>query len=89
MEEIKKQYLLLLSEIIAIEAVVLGPIAILKAKNIPGLDVDNNGKAVDVKGDMAEAVKVLVDVYMELSSRATGGVIDLIFQKYPQIHRIK
>jgi hypothetical protein len=90
MEENKKQYLLLLSEIIAKEAVILGPdMAILKARSAAGLSVDNNGNVTDIDGDAAEALQELTDGYAELSGQAAKDVIDSIFIKYPQIHPVK
>jgi len=89
MEENKKQYLSLLSEIIAKEIVVLGPdMAILKAHSVDGLIVDNNGNVTDITGFVADAVKKLVDAYVELSGQATKNIIDSIFEKYPQIRRV-
>jgi hypothetical protein len=89
MEENKKEYLSLMSEIIAKMAVVFGPdIAILKAKSVAGLSVDNNGNVTDIKGDTVQTAKELVDFYMELSDQATKNAIDLIFAKYPQIKKI-
>lgn len=89
MEEDKKQYLSLLSEIIAKMVVIFGSdIVILKAKKITGLSVDDAGNATDINGDVAETIKRLVDSYMELSGLAIKGSIDLIFVKYPQIRRV-
>ena len=86
MEEIKKQYLSLLSEIIAKETVILGPdITILKARSIAGLVVDDKGNVIDIKGDVRQTLQKLVDVYVELSGQFIKSAIDPIFTKYPQI----
>ena len=88
-EDSRKQYLSLLTEIIAKEAVVLGPdIAILKARSVAGLIVDNKGNVTDIKGDMPQTLLKLVDGYMELSGRIVKNTIDPIFEKYPQIKKI-
>jgi hypothetical protein len=88
MEENKKQYLSLLSEIIAKEAIILGDMAILEAKSIANLVIDSNGNVVDIKGYTADAAQQLVNRYMNLSGQASKNVIDSIFAKYPQIKRI-
>lgn len=89
MEEIKKQYLSLLSEIIAKEVIVLGSdMAILRAQSIAGLSVDNNGEAIDIKGNAVQTLQELVYGYMELSGEATKDIIDPIFINYPQIKKV-
>ena len=60
--EDKDQYKALLSEIIQKQAIILGPhIAILKARNVPDLVVDNDGKVTDIKGDPKEIMEKLID----------------------------
>jgi len=89
MEENKKQYLSLLSEIIAKEAVVLGPdIAIFKARRVAGLIINNKGQATDIKGDAIQTLQKLVDGYAELSGQAAKNILDPIFTKYPQIKKV-
>ena len=89
MEEIRKQYLALLSEIIAKEAIILGPdIAILKARSAAGLVVDKNWNVSDIKGDEVQTLQKLVYGYAELSGQVTKNVIDSIFEKYPQIKKV-
>jgi hypothetical protein len=47
----KNNTLLLINEIIQKQSVILGPqIAVLKAKSVPGITVDSNGKVTDVSG---------------------------------------
>lgn len=88
-EDSRKQYLSLLSEIIAKEAIVLGPdMAILRAKGVEGLIVDNNGKVTDIKGDMDQTLMKLVDGYVELSGQIAKNIIDPIFENYPQIKKV-
>ena len=89
MEEDKKQYLSLLSEIIAKQMIILGPdIAILKAKSVPSLNVNNKGQVTNIDGFVADAVKKLVNTYLELSDQATKNVIDSVFDKYPNIKKV-
>ena len=88
MEENKKQYLSLLSEIVKKETVIFGDIAILKARKIAGLVFDENENVIDIAGDVAETIQKLVLSYTELSGQAAKDSIDLIFDKYPQIKKI-
>jgi hypothetical protein len=85
----KEQYMSLLSEIIAKQAVILGPdIAILKARNVLGLTVDGQGKVTDVKGDFSDIVEQLVDEYVQLSGQIVKSALSSIFTKYPDIKKI-
>lgn len=83
------QYLSLLTEIIAKQAVILGPeIAILKAKSVPGIVINNDGKVTGINGDASEAVKKLVDVYVDLSGQIVKNALGSVFAKYPSIKNI-
>ena len=85
MEDNKKQYLQLMSEIIAKQAVILGPdAAILKAKKA-GVITDHKGNVTDVEGDAFQTFKQLVDGYKELLGQTAENVINPILEKYPQI----
>jgi hypothetical protein len=89
MEYNKKQYLLLLSEIIAGQVIILGPdIAILKAKNIAGLVLNNKGNAQDVQGDIFVVLQKLVDGYVELTGQIAKNAIEPSFAEYPQIRKL-
>ena len=84
----KEQYMALLSEIIAKQAVILGPdIAVLKARNVPGLVIDN-GKVVDIRGNAAEALPKLVNEYVELSGLIVKTALGSIFARYPGISQV-
>ena len=86
----KEQYYSLLTEIISKQAVILGPdIALLKARSIPGLVLDNNGKVTKIDGDPKEVVKSLVNVYVELSGMIVKSALSSVFTKYPTIDKIE
>lgn len=79
-----EQYKSLMSEIIAKQIVILGPqIAIIKARGIGGLAIDESGKVTDVKGEPAEALQSLIDVYVNLSGLIVKNALGSIFSKYP------
>ena len=85
MDEIQ-QYTALISEIIKKQAIILGPeIAILKARSVNGLMVDNDGKVTGVGNNPKETLQSLVDQYVELSGQIVKNALGSIFAKYPNI----
>jgi hypothetical protein len=83
----KEQYAALISEIIAKQSVILGSeMAILKARKVPGLTVDLQGKVLDVNGDPKEKLQNLVDVYVELSGQIVKNALGSVFAKYPTLN---
>ena len=89
MEE-TEQYMSLISEIIAKESVILGPdIAILKARNVDGVTIDDQGKVIDIKGNPAVVLQQLVNEYVELSGLIVKNALGSIFAKYPSIEKIQ
>ena len=83
----KGQYALLISEIIKKQTVILGPeIALLKARSVPGLMVDNDGKVTGVGDNPKETLQNLVDQYVELSGLIVKNALGSIFAKYPDLN---
>ncbi len=83
----KEQYSALISEIIKKQSVILGPeIAILKARSVPGLMVDNDGKVTGVGDNPKDTLQTLVDRYVELSGLIVKNALGSIFAKYPDIN---
>ena len=86
----KNQYASLISEIIAKQAVILGPdIAILKARNVLGLMIDDRGKVIDIKGNPADVVEQLIDEYVQLSGQIVKIALSSIFTKYPDVKKVE
>ncbi len=82
----KEQYKAVISEVIAKQVVILGPeIAVLKAKNVPELEVSSNGVVTDIKGDPQVALQKLIDQYVELSGQIVKNALGPIFTKYPSV----
>ncbi len=82
----KEQYSALISEIIKKQSLILGPeIAILKARSVPGLMVDNDGKVTGVGENPKDTLQNLVDQYVELSGLIVKNALGSIFAKYPNI----
>ncbi len=83
----KEQYSALISEIIKKQSVILGPeIAILKARSVPGLMVDNDGKVTGVGDNPKDTLQSLVDRYVELSGLIVKNALGSIFAKYPDLN---
>jgi len=81
------QYTELISEIIKKQSVILGPeIAILKARSVPGLMVDNDGKVTGVGDNPKDTLQNLVDIYVELSGLIVKNALGSIFAKYPGLN---
>jgi hypothetical protein len=84
------QYAAIISEIIAKQAIILGPdIAILKARNVTGLIVDDQGKVTEIKGEPATALQKLINEYVELSGMIVKNTLGSIFEKYPDIKKVE
>jgi hypothetical protein len=80
----KGQYAALIGEIIKKQSIILGPeIAIVKARSVPGLMVDNDGTVTGVGDNPQETLQKLVDQYVELSGQIVKNALGSIFAKYP------
>jgi hypothetical protein len=80
----KEQMMSLLSEIIAKQAIILGPdIAIMKARSVKGLSISDEGKVTAIDGDAQAIVSQLIDAYVSLSGQIVKSAIEPIFAKYP------
>ncbi|MES2315417.1 MAG: hypothetical protein V4486_01640 [Patescibacteria group bacterium] len=87
MAEDNEQYGALISEIIKKQSIILGPeIAVLKARSVQGLMVDNDGKVTGVGPNPKETLQSLVDQYVELSGQIVKNALGSIFAKYPNIN---
>lgn len=81
------QYIALIGEIIKKQSLILGPeIAILKARSVPGLMVDNDGKVTGVGDNPKDTLQSLVDQYVELSGLIVKNALGSIFAKYPDLN---
>lgn len=87
MEELTRdEYKQILTEIIKKQIVILGPqIAVLKARNVPGLKVSDSGEVEDVSGSEQVVLQKLIDSYVALSGEIVKNAVNSIFEKYPAI----
>lgn len=87
--EDQNQYLELISEVIEKQSIILGPdIAVLKARNVQELIIDDQGKVTGIKGDPGVALQKIVNVYVELSGMIVKNALGSIFEKYPNVKKI-
>lgn len=90
MPDQNKEYQNLLTEIIQKQVAILGPaIAVMKAKNIPGLTVTDDGTVTNIEGNPQEIVKMLVDEYVDLSGQIVKSALGSVFAKYPTLKNIE
>lgn len=78
----------MLSELIKKQIVMLGPsVALGKARKVAGLEVDNEGNVMNIKGDPQKVLKSLAQSYMEISAQIAQNTIDALLSKYPGIEK--
>lgn len=63
-----QEYKKLLTDVIKKQIVILGPdITLVKARNVRGLSIADDGSVTDMQGDPQELIKQLVDQFVQLS----------------------
>ncbi len=85
----KTRFVAIITEIIAKQSIILGPdIALLKARSVVGLIVDDKGIVTDIKGDPNAILQQLINTYVELSGMIVKNALGSIFEKYPEINKV-
>lgn len=85
-EPTKDEYKRIFTEIIKKQIVILGPqIAVLKARNVPGLKITDDGVVTDISGPERVVLQELIDEYVALSGEIVKNAVNSIFEKYPSI----
>lgn len=73
----------LMSDVIGKQSVILGPdIAILKARNVEGLKISNDGKVTDIIGNPRDVLQGLIDEYVSLSGQIVKTALGSVFEKH-------
>lgn len=81
-----EQYKQLMTEVIQKQSVILGPqIALLKARNVQGISVDEQGKVIEIQGEPREILHKLVNEYVSLSGEIVRKAMEPLLSKYPTI----
>jgi hypothetical protein len=82
----QQDYKNLISDIIAKQIVILGPdIALVKARNIPGLKLGAKGEVLEISGNPQDTLQKLIDEYIALSGQIVKNILTPVFAKYPDI----
>lgn len=85
----KTRYIAIITEIIARQSIILGPdIALLKARSVAGLSVNDQGVVTDIQGESSVVLQQLVNTYVELSGMIVKNALGSIFEKYPEINKV-
>lgn len=82
-----QDYKQLLSEVIKKQIVILGPdITLVKARNIPGLIVADDGTVTDIAGDPQQMTQKLIDQFVQLSGEIVRKTMEplLMLNQAPQ-----
>lgn len=86
METTPDEFKQIITEIIKKQSVILGPqIAILKARNIQGLKISDDGTVSDVDGNGQEILQRLIEEYVALSGEIVKNTVNSVFAKYPSL----
>jgi len=82
----KEDFKKLLTEIIQKQVIILGPqIAILKARNVAGLDVADDGTVNKIDGDPSVKLQELINEYVSLSGLIVKKTMEPLLEKYPTL----
>ena len=77
-----------LTEIVKKQAIILGPqIAILKARGVAGVTVDDEGNVTNIEGDPQGVLQKVIDQYVALSGEIVKIAVNSVFAKYPSLRR--
>lgn len=82
----EQEYKNLLSEVIKKQIIVLGPdVAILKARGVEGLEVDDEGNVTKLEGEPQKILQNLIDQYVALSGQIVKSTMEPLLAKYPAL----
>lgn len=85
MDEAKKDYKKLITQVIKKQMVVLGPeITLAKARSVKGLKVDEDGSVLEITGAPQEIIQNLVNQFIQLSGLIMQKTMEPILDDYPQ-----
>lgn len=86
MAEDLNNYKRLLTEIIQKQVVILGPdMALVKARSVPGMKVDDTGVVSEIQGNPSDILRRLIDEYVSLSGLIVKTTMEPLLSKYPEI----
>lgn len=78
-----------INEVIKKQIVILGPyIAVLKAKEVPGLEVSDKGEVISISGNHLDVLQNLVDKYVALSGMIVKKAMEPLLQRHLNINAV-
>jgi len=81
-----EQYKQLMTDVVQKQVVILGPqIALMKAKNVQGIVIDDQGRVTSIMGEPQEILQKLVNEYVALSGEIVKKAMEPLLNKYPSI----
>lgn len=82
-------YKKLLTEVIKKQIIILGPdITLVKARNVPGLTVADDGTVTQLNGNPQELIQKLIDQFMELSGMIVKKTMEPLLANYPGLAQV-
>lgn len=79
------EYKTLLSEVIKKQIVILGPdITLAKARNVPGLVVDDQGNVTEISGEPQNITQALIDQFVQLSGLIVKKTMEPLLSYHPE-----
>ena len=77
-------YKKIFTELIRKQMIILGPdITLSKAKNVPGLQVNEQGEVTNIDGDPQALLQLLINQFVELSGAIVKKTMESILNTYP------
>lgn len=81
----KKDYRQLLTEVIKKQMIILGPdITLAKARNVKGLKVEDSGNVTEMSGAPQELIQELINQFVQLSGLIVQKTMEPLLAGYPQ-----
>lgn len=79
----------LLTDVIKKQIIVLGPdITLVKARNVKGLTISDDGTVTNFAGDPKELVQDLIDQFVQLSGLIVKKTMEPLLANYPGLANI-
>jgi len=77
-------YKKIFTELIRKQMIILGPdITLSKAKNVPGIQVSEQGEVTNIDGDPQALLQLLINQFVELSGAIVKKTMESILNTYP------
>jgi hypothetical protein len=77
-------YKKVLTDVIKKQMIILGPnITLAKARNVPGLTINDDGTVTDIQGHPQELIQGLIDQFVQLSGLIVKKTMEPLLSIYP------